>query len=70
MPRRDGTGPFGQGAASGRGLGPCGRGGTNARGSRAGREKTNKRSAGFGKASKNRIAGRGFAQGVKRRNSK
>ena len=26
MPNRDGTGPDGQGAMTGRGLGPCGRG--------------------------------------------
>lgn len=26
MPARDGTGPFGEGPLTGRGLGPCGRG--------------------------------------------
>jgi len=26
MPNRDGTGPFGEGQLTGRGLGPCGRG--------------------------------------------
>ncbi|MBS3779187.1 MAG: DUF5320 family protein [Desulfovermiculus sp.] len=34
MPRRDGTGPLGQGPKTGRGLGPCG--GGNARPSRPG----------------------------------
>ena len=32
MPRMDGTGPTGQGAKTGRGLGPCGSGAANSQG--------------------------------------
>lgn len=48
MPRRDGTGPLGQGALTGRGVGPCNTGGAT-RGARFG--------AGFGAGAG---AGRGF----------
>lgn len=50
MPCRDGTGPMGQGPATGRGLGPCGRRLSLERGGRGFGWRASARSADFSRA--------------------